>query len=89
MSAILFEYEGGFTTDDGNYGHAYLLEDGTRVYVVSVFTGCGLECDTEVEANRPLTDPEIDAVVTHSGETDAGASRQVEYDPSLPVQRRF
>jgi hypothetical protein len=78
---------GTFLTTEGGYGSIHQLEDGTIVNVVTIFTGPGLGCDTEIEAERKLTEEEIDMVMdADSSISDHG---QNVTRPKLPIQHRF
>jgi hypothetical protein len=68
---MVMQHNGNFETPDGGYGSEFDL-DGTLVNVVTVFTGSGLAADTEICADRPLTEIEqqeimdLDALIDHA-----------------------
>jgi hypothetical protein len=76
---------GRFHRDASTYGVTVELPDSTRINVVTVFTGPGIAADTELEANRPLTEAEVDAALDAA---DYDESLPLARGPALPLQRR-
>lgn len=84
---ITIEHKGNF--DLGyKYGSTYLLEDGTFVNVMTVWDGPGIAANTEIEALRPLTELEIDTLLSFDGGVDHCKEPKTEYIPR-DVQHRF
>lgn len=77
---------GTWNDEDNESGSVQELNDGTRVNVVTVWTGT--DADTEIEAPRPLTGAEIDAVMDLDALTDK-AKGPVVVPERFPLQRRF
>lgn len=79
---------GNFTSEGDVYGGVFQLEDGTIANVVTIFTGSGLSADTEIEAERPLTDEEQAALLDADAMIDHAEEPQVEYSP-MTTRGRF
>ena len=67
--------------ENGDYIAAARLDDGTQVNEVTIWTGPGLACDTEIEASRPLTPEELDAAL------DFFSSHDVSKLPAIEIER--
>lgn len=80
------KHVGNFLTR-GNYGAAFVLDDGTPVNVMTLFTGPGLATEMEIEAQRPLTRAEQEAVAGMDGDIDHALGPHIEY-AWLPVQHQ-
>jgi hypothetical protein len=81
------KHNGSFETPEGSYGGEFDL-DGMPINVVTVFTGPGLGADTEIEAERPLTEDEQQAVLDAETYIDHTNAKQVPYT-QREVQHRF
>jgi hypothetical protein len=84
---MFVKHNGSFETPEGGYGGEFDL-DGMPVNVVTVFTGPGLAADTEIEAERPLTEDEQQAVLDVEAYIDHADAAQITYT-SRPIQHRF
>lgn len=82
------KHNGSFETPEGGYGGEYELPDGTPVNVVTVWTGPGIACDTEFEADRPLTTEEIEAAGDEDTNHNHADEPQIPYT-QRPVQHRY
>ncbi len=85
-----FTMDGHFKDEfvkDGNYGGRYRLPDGTEVNVVTRIVGPGLGAETDIEADRELTDEEMDAVGTEDSSHDHGTPT-IDYRP-MTIQAQY
>ena len=81
------KHVGNFTCS-GNYGAEFELSDGTRANVVTVWGSPGLACDTEVEADRQLTEDELDSLMDADSEIDHAQEPQTRHK-HRPLRRRY
>lgn len=84
MVAVLI---GSYTIGD-DYGGLYRLPDGTEANVVTRITGPGLGSETEIEADRKLTDDEEDALLNADATTDHAQPPLANYR-GMPTQARY
>lgn len=70
------------------YGATYILDDGTFVNIMTVWEGDTLAPITEIEALRPLTEHEIDTLLSFDGGVAHGKGPKTEYVPR-EIQHRF
>jgi hypothetical protein len=82
------KHAGNFETPAGDYGARFELPDGTLVNVVTVIVGAGIGAELQLEAPRPLTDKEIDAVLEADDLVEHFDDPKTDYMPMV-FQRRF